>query len=152
MVVIIVLLLSPQSLVSPVTLASAGPTCCDFPVRRHLDNKAADGQVQKRDASLSEEEHVHQQLHQVGLSNDWPKEEFANEAGCDGLQKRGRKEDPGKALLVTGVEDLHHFSESVLGLLLQALHKQSGPQVWNIWPKKRHWSHTLTRWTETGEE
>lgn len=98
---------------------------------------------------LSEEEHVYQQLHQVGLSNDGPKEEFTDEAGCDGLQQRGRQEDPGKTLLVKEVESLNHFAESVLGLLLQALHKESSLQVWNIWPTKRHWSHALTRYTET---
>lgn len=89
--------------------------------------EAAKGQVKHRDVSLSEEEHVHQQLHQVSLSNDGPEEEFADEAGCDGLQQRGCQEDPGKAILVTGVEDLHHFAQGVLGLLLQALHKQCGP-------------------------
>lgn len=152
MAVIIVLVLCPQSLVSPVTLASVGAACSDFPVCRHSDKEAADGQVKQKNVFLSEEEHVHQQLHQVGLSNDRPEEEFADKAGCDGLEKRGRQKDSGKALLVTRVEDLHHFIESVLGLLLQTLHKQSGLQVWNIWPKKRHWSHTLTRCTESWVE
>lgn len=109
-------------------------------------------QVKQGDVFLSEEEHVHQQLHQVGLSNDRPEEEFADEAWCDGLQQRGCQEDPGKALLMTRVEDLHHFTESMLGLLLQALHKQSGLQVWNIWPQKRHWSHTLKRCRGNGGE
>lgn len=102
-----------------------------------LIKKQPDGQAEQREVLLSEEEHIHQQLHQVGLSNDGPEEEFADEAGRDGLQERGRQEDPGKALRVTRVQDLHHFAESVLGLLLQALHKQSGLQVWNIWPNKR---------------
>lgn len=39
MVLITVLILSPQSLVNPVTLASLGSACCDFPVRCGCDKK-----------------------------------------------------------------------------------------------------------------
>lgn len=136
------LILGPQCLVSLVTPSSVGSACCDVPVCHYSDREAADRQVHQTSGSLSEEEHVDQQLNQVGLSNDGPEEEFADEAGRDALQQGGRQKDPGEALLVAGVEDLHHLAEGMLRFLLKALHKQSGLQVWNICPKRRHWSHT----------
>lgn len=74
---------------------------------------------------LSEEEHVHQQLQQVGLAYHGPEEEFRDEAGRDALQHGGCEEDSSKALLVPGVEAMDHLAEGVLSFLLQAFHKQS---------------------------
>lgn len=74
---------------------------------------------------LSEEEHVDQQLQQVGLSDDRPEKEFRDEAGCDALQHGGCEEDSSEALLVPRVEDLDHLAEGMLSFLLQAFNKQS---------------------------
>lgn len=83
------------------------------------------GTVTRPPPSLSEEEHVDQQLQQFGLSDDRPEKEFRDEAGCDALQHGGCEEDSSEALLVPRVEDLDHLAEGVLSFLLQAFNKQS---------------------------
>ena len=75
-------------------------------------------------ALLSAEEHVDQQLQQVGLAYHGPEEEFSDEAGRDALQQGGCEEDSSEALLA-GLDELDHLAEGVLGLLLQAFHKES---------------------------
>lgn len=75
---------------------------------------------------------MEQQLQQVGLADDGPEEELAEQAGRDAVQQRGRQQDPGEAVLVARVQEQHHLAEGLLGLLLQALHKHCGLQVWNI--------------------
>lgn len=49
---------------------------------------------------ISAEEHVDQQLQQVGLANHRPEEELGDEAGCDALQHGGCEEDPSEAFLL----------------------------------------------------
>lgn len=74
---------------------------------------------------LSEEEHVHHQLQQVGLAYHGPEEEFRDEARRDALQHRGREEDSGESLAVPPVEEQHHLPQGVLGFLLQAFNKHT---------------------------
>lgn len=75
---------------------------------------------------LSAEEHVDQQLQQIGLADHGPQEEFSEQAGCDALQRGGGKEDLGKALVVPWVKEPDHLAEGLLSLLLQAFNEESG--------------------------
>lgn len=74
---------------------------------------------------LSAEEHVDQQLQQIGLAYHGPEEEFRDEAGRDALEHGGCEEDSSKALLVPWVKELDHLAEGVLSFLLQAFNEQS---------------------------
>lgn len=74
---------------------------------------------------LSAEEHVDQQLQQIGLAYHGPEEEFGDEAGRDALQHGGCEEDASKALLVPRAQELDHLAEGMLSLLLQAFDEQS---------------------------
>lgn len=73
---------------------------------------------------LSEEEHVHHQLQQVGLAYHGPEEEFRDEAGRDALQRGGREEDPREPFVVPLVKEQDHLPEGVLGFLLQVFNKR----------------------------
>lgn len=86
----------------------------------------------RRTPVLSAEEHVGQQLQQIGLAYHGPEEKFSDEAGRDALQHGGREENSSEALPVTWVKELDHLPEGVLSFLLQAFNKQSCLQIWDI--------------------
>lgn len=75
-------------------------------------------------STLSAEQHVDQQLQQIGLSYHRPEEEFSDEARCDALQRGGCQEDSSKALLVPRVKELDYLAEGVLSFLLHAMNKE----------------------------
>lgn len=92
---------------------------------RHYLHLSLRGSLHEVHPVLPTEEHVDQQLQQVGLTNHRPEEQFSDEAGRDGLQHGGCEQDLCEALLVPWVKELDNVSQGMLSFLLQPLNKQS---------------------------